>query len=105
MLVNIYVDVSINWWRSGNSEDRDQMPRFAASDHGLHCLLSCFNICLFYVFQLTVADLAVYNIFDTRVMNDPEALDPYPSLKANRKATESNPRIAAYLKVRKHTDV
>ena len=63
------------------------------------------NLCLFYVFQLTVADLAVYNIFDTRVMNDPEALDSYPSLKANRKATESNPRIAAYLKVRKHTDV
>ena len=51
-----------------------------------------------------MADLALYNTFDTRLMRDPGALDAFPLLKAHRKTVESLPRIADYLANRKHTD-
>ena len=95
-----------------NSVDCERTCLFKVPDLDLHCLhrlwqlntdISTRNVtCLF---QLTVADIALYNVFDSRLMEAPYALDPYPRLKANRKATESHPRIAAYLKNRKRTDL
>ena len=36
----LFVDVSNHCWTMTNSADSDQTPRWAASDHGLHCLLN-----------------------------------------------------------------
>ena len=57
------------------------------------------------IFQLTVADLAVYNGFDTPLQNFPTAMDKYPKLKAQRAMISALPKIQEYLTTRKHSDI
>ena len=56
-------------------------------------------------FQLTLADLAVYNAFDTPVMQVPSMLDSYPKMKAHRAMVGGVPKLAEYVKNRKKTDI
>ena len=58
-----------------------------------------------YYFQLTVADLAVYNAFDTPTQNNPNLMDSYTKLKAHRTMVANVPAINSYTKARTQTDV
>lgn len=55
--------------------------------------------------SLTWADLAVYSFSENFVAKDPNSLEAYPFLKANRTAVDQQPRIAEYLKVRPKTEI
>ena len=58
---------------------------------------------LYFALQLTMADLAVHDIFTTFLQKNKSILDKYPKLLANRKAVEANPKLAEYLKERPET--
>ncbi|CAF0719011.1 unnamed protein product [Brachionus calyciflorus] len=51
--------------------------------------------------QLTVADLFIHDIITNLIFLDAFILDPYPLLKQNRNATESNDSLRSYLEQRK----
>ena len=57
------------------------------------------------MFQLTVADLAVYCAFDSLCMKAADFLDSYPKLKAHRERVGAVPKLAEYVKNRKPTDI
>ena len=63
------------------------------------------NTLFLFSFQLSLADLAVFNGFDTPVMNYPDILDKYPKVKAHRAMVGGLPKLAEYIKNRKKTDI
>ncbi|GFS26897.1 glutathione S-transferase [Elysia marginata] len=52
---------------------------------------------------LTMAELAVYDITENPVKENPKVLDKYPKIAAMRKMVESLPNLKDYLKNRKDT--
>ncbi|KAK3581299.1 hypothetical protein CHS0354_033034 [Potamilus streckersoni] len=55
--------------------------------------------------SLSLADLAVLDVFDTPLQMYPSLLDKSPALQAHRKLLESSPKLDDYLKSRKKTDI
>nr|AGU68336.1 sigma class glutathione S-transferase [Sinohyriopsis cumingii] len=55
--------------------------------------------------SLSLADLAVLDLFDTPLQMYPSLLDKSPALQAHRKLLESSPKLDEYLKSRKKTDI
>ncbi|XP_060071065.1 glutathione S-transferase-like [Ylistrum balloti] len=47
--------------------------------------------------QMTIADLACYDIFTSFLLLNPNALQDFPKLKANRRKIEENERLNQYL--------
>ena len=56
---------------------------------------------LYFLFQVSLADIAVYTVFDTPLMQVPTLMDSYLKLKAHRKMIEGFPKLAQYVKNRK----
>ncbi|WAR25197.1 HPGDS-like protein [Mya arenaria] len=54
---------------------------------------------------LTVADLALYAVFDTPLQNVPNMMDKTPKLKAHRAMIEAIPKINEYISKREKTDI
>jgi len=71
---------------------------------GLRTLLCLIQHESFLFFQLTTADLAVYDITETILKKNPIALDKFPEIQKMRKAVEANAKVKAYLSTRKATD-
>ena len=57
---------------------------------------------LYFIFQVSLADIAVYTVFDTPLIQVPTLMDLYPKLKAHRKMIEGFPKLAEYVKNRKY---
>ncbi|XP_053402893.1 probable glutathione S-transferase 7 [Mercenaria mercenaria] len=55
--------------------------------------------------DLTLADLAVLDIFDTPMHHTSNILDSFPKLKAHRERIASTANLASYIKKRKVTDI
>ncbi|KAK3102690.1 hypothetical protein FSP39_013169 [Pinctada imbricata] len=53
----------------------------------------------------SIADLAVHDLLTSLIQKDEKLLDKYPTLKANRAATEALPNIKAYLDKRPKKDI
>ncbi|XP_053390457.1 probable glutathione S-transferase 7 [Mercenaria mercenaria] len=55
--------------------------------------------------DLTLADLAVLDIFDTPMHHTSNIMDSFPKLKAHRERIASTANLASYIKKRKVTDI
>ena len=58
-----------------------------------------------FCFQLTQADLSVYDILDTILGKSEKILDKYPELQKMRKNVEANANVKAYLASRPKADL
>jgi len=59
----------------------------------------------FVLFQLTAADLSIFNGFETPLLSHPKLLDSHPKLKAHRVLIAAIPSLSSYIKSRKHYDL
>lgn len=59
----------------------------------------------FFMFQMTMADLAVYEVLTNVVLRDSKILDKFPKLVEHRKRVAALPKIKEYLEKRPKTDV
>lgn len=59
----------------------------------------------FICFQLTWADLAVFNILFSPLKSNPKLLDDYPKLKANRAKVSENAGVTKHVETRPETSI
>lgn len=67
--------------------------------------LSNFSLPFSFFLQLTLADLAVFNILDILNDNMPEVITAYPSLLALKAKVAADEKIAKYLATRPKTEM
>ena len=57
------------------------------------------------MFQLTAADLAIFNGFETPLLSQPKLLDKYPKMKVHRATIAAIPSLKTYIRSRTHSDL
>ncbi|KAJ8301531.1 hypothetical protein KUTeg_020518 [Tegillarca granosa] len=59
----------------------------------------------YFGFQLTIADMAVYDVLVTLLKMDPKCLAKFPKLQANFKRVGEHPKLKKYLETRPDIDI